>query len=67
MEKVNIIYDEAPVKGDWVLVYNYFDNEYGFDLTEKIETDQDNKLIFYGKFGTICSASLAIKLKVIYE
>ena len=24
-------------EGDWVLVYNYHDHEYGFDLTKKIQ------------------------------
>lgn len=66
MEKINVNYTDAPKKGDWVLVHNHNDNSYGFDLTEKIETNEDNHLVFYGKFGTVCLVCDVNKVDVDY-
>lgn len=67
IEKVSLIHDEAPESGDWVLVHNPYDGSYSFDQTEKIETNEDNHLVFYGKSGTVCLAHDVTKVVVEVE
>lgn len=51
-------------KGDWVLVYNYHDNEYGFDLAKKIQKEDIDRFVFYGEFGTRCLLNDVIKIEI---
>ena len=62
--KLKLNYKDAPKEGDWVLVYNHYDNDYGFDKTVKIQAEEENRLVFYGLFGTHCLASDVTKIEL---